>query len=359
MAVQRSLVPPADKEYDDIVEAFKNGDRDMAERLLPSIPRPATIMITAVIQFAYLFVEAVSLLHLAAYHGWKDIVTTLVEVHSCTVFVKDRDNHTPLHYAAYQGHLEVVKYLQWLDPLEQNSHRKTPLHYACQMGHLDITKYFIDKLRRNPSHIYKCRHKKTPLTVAHENAWLKITGKVSEKTCTFPCRYVYSSGLYDDDNTLLHLACKNGRLNIAHYLIGELQCKPASYTTTSLGRTLLHYACGYGRLNITQYLIEVTHCNPACCDALRITPLHLACSHGKIEIARYLINDCHCDPSCTATNGDTPLHESCSHGKIEIARYLINDLHCDPSCIVASHHFIMLVDINMPLLQNFFYQLAK
>ena len=140
-------------------------------------------------QFPYFSVTAVSLLHLAAYHGWKDIVTALVEVHNCTVFVKDQKNHTPLHYAAYQGHLEVVKYLQWLDPLEQKDYGETPLYYACEMGHLDIFKYFIDKLRRNPSDIYKCRHDKVPRTVAYENACLKITGKVSGKTCTSPCRW--------------------------------------------------------------------------------------------------------------------------------------------------------------------------
>ena len=306
----------------------------MAERLLPSIPRQA-IIITTMFQFpASFFVGMVSLLHLAAYHGWRDIVTALVEVHGCTVFVKDQINHTPLHYAAYQGHLEVVKYLQWLDPLGQNSYRETPLHYACQMGHLDITKYFIDKLRRNPSHIYRCRHDMVPLTVAYENACLKITGKVFEMTRTSLCRHEHNSGKYD---TLLHLACENGRLNIAQYLIGELQCKPASYTTTT-GRTLLHYACRYGHLNITQYLIEMTHFNPACCDISRITPLHQACSNGYVKIARYLINDCHCDPSCIDTSGRTPLHLACTYGQIEIARYLTNDCRCDPSCTDTIGH---------------------
>ena len=157
--------------------------------------------------------------------------------------------------------------------------------------------------------------------------------------CTSPCRYEYrcqySSGLYDD-NTLLHLACKNGHLNIAQYLIGELQCKPARYTTRR--KTLLHYACENGHLNITQYLIEVAHCNPACRDPLRNTPLHLACSNGYIKIVRYLINGCHCDPSCTDTRGNTPLHEACTHGQIEIAKYLINDCHCYPSCTKAFGH---------------------
>ena len=68
-----------------------------------------------------------------------------------------------------------MKYLQGLDPVQENSYRETPLCYACQKGHLDVVKYFIDKLRRNPSHQYKCRHDKTPPSVDYENEHLKIT----------------------------------------------------------------------------------------------------------------------------------------------------------------------------------------
>ena len=331
MAVQRSLVLPANEEYDDIVEAFRNGDRDMAERLLPSIPRSATIIFEfPASYFVHEFHGMVSLQHLAAYHGWKDIVTALVEVHNCTVFVKDEKNNTPLHYAAYQGHLEVVKYLQWLqlDPLERNFTGVTPIHYACQMGHLDISKYFIDKLRRNPSHIYNCNCYPVPLTVAYDYACLKITCEI--EPCTYPCRQRYIR--YSEDNTLLHLACQNGHLNIAQYLISELQCNPASYTTT-WKRTLLHYACSGGQIEIARYLINDCHCDPSCTDNSGDTPLHMACNclYGRIEIVRYLINDCHCDPSCIGYRGRTPLHYACEHKKSTlVAKFLISTGQVNP-----------------------------
>ena len=91
-----SLSLPLDDDDDVIVKAFKNGDRDMVERLLPSIPRPAH-NVMARFQFparSSCLMRMVSLLHLAAYHGWKDIVATLVEVHGCSVSVKDEGDIT-------------------------------------------------------------------------------------------------------------------------------------------------------------------------------------------------------------------------------------------------------------------------
>ena len=68
----------------------------------------------------------VSLLHLAAYWGWIDVVTELVSVHGCSIDCKDEDQNIPLHYAASSGHLEVTKYF-----LERMGSLHVPLHLAC------------------------------------------------------------------------------------------------------------------------------------------------------------------------------------------------------------------------------------
>ena len=54
---------------------------------------------------------------------------------------KDEKGHIPLHYAAINGHLEVVKYFiveLHCDPMDKNSDDLTPLHFACGDGHLNI-----------------------------------------------------------------------------------------------------------------------------------------------------------------------------------------------------------------------------
>ena len=90
---------------DECVYAFKSGNKKVAEQLLSSI-RPAMVR-TTLHSRMYLLgsVAVVSLLHLAAYWGWKDIAICLVTVHECVANWRDGEEHTPLHYAAYNGHL--------------------------------------------------------------------------------------------------------------------------------------------------------------------------------------------------------------------------------------------------------------
>ena len=69
-------------------------------------------------------IALVSLVHLAAYWGWRNVVTALVSVYKCAANCKDEKGHIPLHYAAYNGHLEVVKYfvIELLcDPMDRNN----------------------------------------------------------------------------------------------------------------------------------------------------------------------------------------------------------------------------------------------
>ena len=95
------------QEEEDYVIAFKSGNKLAAEQLLPRVSQPAAI--TTTFKFTrYRLLALVSLLHLAAYWGWRNVVTVLVSVYKCAANRKDDRRHIPLHYAAYNGHLEVV-----------------------------------------------------------------------------------------------------------------------------------------------------------------------------------------------------------------------------------------------------------
>ena len=172
------------QQEEDYFIAFKNGNKLVVEQLLPSIPEPATITTTLLspkFKFSSHYdhingvLSLVSLLHLAAYWGWRNVITALVSVYNCAANCKDEEGHIPLHYAARNGHLEVVKYfiveLQ-CDPTDKNNDGETPLHYACHYGHLKIVQYLIREEHCNPS--CESNNGNTPLHYACYNSYLNI-----------------------------------------------------------------------------------------------------------------------------------------------------------------------------------------
>ena len=313
------------QEEEDYVIAFKSGNKLVAEQLLPRIPQPAAITTTFEFSSRYRMLALVSLLHLAAYWGWRNVVTALVSVYKCVANCKDEEGHVPLHYAAYNGHLEVVKYFVIelvCNPMDRNKYGYAPLHYACENGHLNIAQYLIREEHCNPS----CKNNNgwTPLHIACRYGNLSIAQYlIREEHCNPSCKN-------NNGYTPLHIACCHGNLNIAQYLIREEHCNPSCKNNTDY--TPLHYACFHGNLNIAQYLIREEHCNPSCENNNGWTPLHIACRYGNLSIAQYLIREEHCNPSCKNEYGNTPLHYACCHGNLNIAQYLIREEHCNPSC---------------------------
>ena len=192
----------AEQQHDeeDCVSAFKRGNKLMAEQLLPRIPLPAVRTITTTFSLIGLC-TMVTLLHLAAYWGWGDVVTALVSVYYCAANSKDSKGQIPLHYAAYNGHVEVVKYfiteLQ-CDPMEKDNEDWTPLHFACCNGHFNIAQYLIREKHCNPS----CED--------------------------------------NDGLTPLHLACRNNHAHIVQYLLSTGLVNPL--TKNKFGDTALYYA---------------------------------------------------------------------------------------------------------------------
>ena len=317
---------------EDCVCAFKNGDKLVAEQRLHSVPQPATITTTFKIHDygadCLDIASLVSLLHLAAYWGWKNVVTTLVSVYKCVANCKDSLGHIPLHYAAYNGHLDVVKYFvieQHCDPMARDNNGVTPLHDACEIGHFNVALYLIRESNCNPA---SCEDKyaETPLHYACINGHLNIAQcLIREGHCNPSCEDEYGK-------TPLDCACSNGHLNIVQYLIREEHCSP-SVGQNTIGWTPLHHACNFGELKVAQYLIREEHCNPSVCETFNgDTPLHLASQQGHLNVVQYLIRKEHCNPSRRNKHGQTALHCACLNTckTAKIAQYLLSTGQINP-----------------------------
>ena len=83
-------------------DAFDNGRREEAVRLLKQIKDPRTVKSE----------NDFTLLHCAAHHGWLDVVKELITEHQFNPECEDKNGNTPLSKARGNGKQSVVDYLE-------------------------------------------------------------------------------------------------------------------------------------------------------------------------------------------------------------------------------------------------------
>ena len=272
------------------VKAFKQCDHDEAVSLLP---HDQVKVYAAAITTEFMLDDeteeisaGVTLQHLAAYHGWLDILKTMKGTPKYTFTCIDSDGRTPLHYASARNNLEVVKYLVTelgSNPLVVTTRKSLPLHVACFFGHIKVAKYFIAEQKCDPAKSQGyCGF--GPLHYASYSQFGNkkiIEYLVTEASCGLATPD-------DDGNLPLHIASLNGRLNLVKCYIKRYKCDVASQGKN--GYTLLHCASQGGHLDIIQYLIT-EGCDPKAVDNDNKTLIHIATCHGHIKVVEWLLDD--------------------------------------------------------------------
>uniref|UniRef100_A0A8B9GR39 Ankyrin 1 n=1 Tax=Amazona collaria TaxID=241587 RepID=A0A8B9GR39_9PSIT len=217
---------------------------------------------------------------------------------------------TPLHVAAFMGHLPIVKTLlqRGASPNVSNVKVETPLHMAARAGHTDVAKYLLqNKAKANA----KAKDDQTPL---HCAARIGHTGMV---------QLLLENGADPNlattaGHTPLHITAREGHVDTAMALLE----KGASQTCmTKKGFTPLHVAAKYGKVDVAELLLaHQAHPNAAGKNGL--TPLHVAVHHNNLEIVKLLLPK-GSSPHSSAWNGYTPLHIAAKQNQMEVARSLL------------------------------------
>ncbi|KAK3591751.1 hypothetical protein CHS0354_019522 [Potamilus streckersoni] len=290
--------------------------------------------------------EEETLLHIACIHGKLEMTKYLVETYPTMLHEVDNSKRKPAHHAAVGGNVAVLGYLIYrgTDPWCRTSDEETLLHIACIHGKLEITKYLAETY---PKMLHEVDNgKRTPAHHAAVGTNVVALAYLIDRGTDPRCRT-------SEDETLLHIACINGKLEITKYLVETYpkmlhevdkgKNTPAHHAAaggnlavlsylidrgtdprcrTSDGKTLLHIGCIHGKLEMTKYLVETYPKMLHEVDKCRTTPAHHAAAGGNVAVLSYLI-DRGTDPWCRTSEKETLLHRACIHGKLEMTIYLV------------------------------------
>ncbi|KAJ7383809.1 hypothetical protein OS493_025680 [Desmophyllum pertusum] len=245
------------------------------------------------------------LLHWAVGNGYTGISKVLMKCGLCGIDAPNSLKETPLHVAAKE---RIQRPGRRFDPTWKSLQQKTPLHFAAWSGHLQIA----DVLIQNGSDV-NARNilGQTPLHLAAENGHKHIAEVLIEHESDINARNILGK-------TPLHLAAENGHKQIAEVLIQHGSDINAG---NDFGKTPVHLAAWSGHRNIAVVLIQYGS-NVNVRNIIGQTPLHLAAANGHKQIAKALIQ--HGGDINAGNNlGQTPLHLAAANGHKQIAKALI------------------------------------
>ncbi|KAF3393739.1 putative ankyrin repeat protein [Penicillium rolfsii] len=189
-------------------------------------------------------------LHVAAHFGLGLLMAVLLDGEH-NLDLRDVNDRTPLHYAAENGHQDVVKLL--LDKgadsnIKDNYRSLTPLHYAVENGNWEVLKLLLE-YGANPNIEGNGFYNQTPLYDAVEK----------------------------DNQEMVKLLLDKG-------------ADPNIMGKSFFSRTALHYAVENGYLEMVKLLLN-KGADPQIQDSYRgLTPLHCAAKKGHEEMVEMLLD---------------------------------------------------------------------
>ena len=222
---------------------------------------------------------------------------------------------TPLCYAAYHGHVAIVRELLSVPGIDVNLAQQfggTPLYLAAQRGHATVVDLLLSARAINPNLAVLVGA--TPLCVAAEKGHEAIV----ESLLKFPSIQV--DACRDDEVTPLLMATQKGNPGVVELL---LRADARVNVTFADATAPLHVAVNNGNFDVAKVLLRSPEIRVNQRTETLVTALAVACKHGHKELVRLLLEN-GADPNMVNDAGIAPLHLVCLLGYTEIAAMLLN-----------------------------------
>ena len=209
----------------------------------------------------------------------------------------------------------VIKFSKWGHIERQQGIRKkiqwSPLHIAAEQGHIQLVKHVHGRIfNKDPSDV------RSPLHLVAKNRDLDVCQFLINKATDLSPR-----GFMKE--TPLHLAAEEGHLGFFQLLFDKLNNK---FPLDCLEMTPYHKAAMYGQLEICKFIFANTpDKNPA--NRLGITPLHEAAETGQLEVCKFFMKNINDKNPRDNIVGNTPLHYATKSGNyVDVSRILCNNV---------------------------------
>jgi ankyrin repeat protein len=256
-------------------------------------------------------------LYYAVMCGFRSLAQRLLEAHPRDVNARGGDHGTPLHAAVHQEDLDLVVLLleRGADMESRDRHDQTALYVASSCGYAEVVRSLID---RGADLNVECgnrggwfKAKWTPLHVASKNGWLEVAGLL----------LVHGTGVNHQDNwgkSALHIASRHASSNLVRLLLDH---GANAYALDNWGETALHEASSYGRITVVKSLLEYG-ANVDAMSKWGMTPLHCAAIKGHLEVIHLLLDH---DADVNAQNEDrrTALDLASLNGHVQVVEVLL------------------------------------
>ena len=340
-------------------------------------------------------------LHVACTYRRHDIIEYFLDFPQCGANITNLQGNFPLHLALLSSNFfarklmvsqHIVKLILRQFPeagMTSNHNGDVPLHMICKGGNVDeleelmedICLDFTDTVGNTLLHI-ACIHRKEKVIkwLAEQGANCSIQntkgelphhllfsshGKEKNSDIDVPIKEMLMvlgvSNIMHIQNkfgdTILHLACREGMVNVLVYLLNSLKCDTTLTIQNSEGDTPLHIAAAVMQTHLKLKTIKDYALNTQ--NNQGNTPLHIACQSQNIKFASMLLR-LNCSPdifnhkkdlpihiaasqsmsmvklvTCSLkyinsrnAAGETPLHIACRAAKLDTVYYLIKELKC-------------------------------